>query len=180
MVAVSVGALMPEPFSSLSASWLVGLQAGWVAPAWHRRLALAADLSFAMPDSSGDLQSMSAASGVAWHAALREVSIGISFELRQPIGRFTPYLRAGPRLLIVDALVGAHSDGDATRLPSSRENSLALGLQLVPGVGFALPAGQLFVELPVLLLWRVGSTPQLTGDFNPSAICLAAGYRVFF
>jgi hypothetical protein len=29
-------------------------------------------------------------------------------------------------------------------------------------------------------LWRVGTAPQLTGDFNPSALTVAAGYRVFF
>jgi hypothetical protein len=176
--AVRLGALMPEPFSSLGPSWVVGVEGGWVAPKWHRRLGVVVDLGLGMPEADGTLQSAQASSTVNWHASVREITVGVSAELRAPVGRFVPYLRVGPRLLIVDALVGGRS-GDA-RVPTTREDSLALGLTIVPGIGLMLSPGQLFLELPVALLWRVGATPQLTGDFNPSTLALAAGYRIFF
>ena len=178
MVAVRLGALVPEPFSSLGASWMVGVEAGWVAPAWRHRIGVVADLGFSMPGADGQLTSGQAASAVSWHASVREVTLGVAVELRLPIGRVMPYLRLGPRLEVVDALVGGHS-GDA-RLPTTREDSVALGLQLVPGVGLQVGPGQLFVEVPVAFLWRVGGTPRLTGDFNPSTLAVAAGYRIFF
>jgi len=177
-VAVRLGALMPEPFSSLGPSWVVGVEGGWVAPVWHRRLGVVIDLGLGMPEADGQIQSATSSSEVSWHAAVREITVGVAAELRAPVGRFVPYLRAGPRLLVVDALVGGRSP-DA-RVPTSREESLALGLTIVPGLGLMLPPGQLFLELPISLYWRVGATPQLTGDFNPSTLALAAGYRIFF
>jgi hypothetical protein len=176
--AVRLGALMPEPFSSLGPSWVVGVEGGWVAPAWHRRLGVVIDLGLGMPEADGQLQSAQAPPGVSWHAAVREITVGVSAELRAPIGRVVPYLRAGPRLLVADALVGGRA-ADA-RVPTTREDSLALGLSIVPGLGVMLSPGQLFLELPVSLYWRVGHSPQLTGDFNPSTLALAAGYRIFF
>jgi hypothetical protein len=178
MVAAHAGALMPEPFSTLGAGFLVGAEAGWIAPVWKHRLAVAVELGFGMPDGDGQLQSPSTPDAVRWHASVRETSIGASLTLRQPIRRWVPYLGVGPRLLVIDALVNGRT-GDA-RVPTSRETSLALGVALTPGVGLSVGPGQLFAEVPVTLLWRVGRKPQLLGDFNPSGIGVALGYRVIF
>jgi len=178
LVAARAGALLPQPFSSLSASYLVGLEAGWVAPVWKKRLAVSVDIGFGAPEAEGRILSGSTVAPVDWRAQVREVTIGISLALRQAIGRFMPYLAVGPRLLVVDALVSGHA-GD-TRLPTNRESSVALGLSLVPGLGLSLPPGQLFLEVPLSFVWRVGTAPVLTGDFDPSTIAVAAGYRVFF
>jgi hypothetical protein len=178
MLAARVGAFVPQPFSPLGSSYLVGVEAGWVAPVWKRRLAVAVDLAFSAPDGEGRFQSGAAVAPIVWRAALREVTIGLSLMVRQPFGRFVPYLALGPRLLVVDALVASHAGG--ARLPTNRESTLALGLSLVPGLGFSLGPGQLFLEVPCAFLWRVGAAPRLTGDFDPSALTLAAGYRVFF
>jgi hypothetical protein len=178
MVAARVGAFLPQPFSTLGPGYLVGIEAGWVPPVWKKRLALAVDLAFTAPVADGQFQSEVAAAPVTWHAAVREVGIGVSLAVRQPLGRLVPYLALGPRLLTVDALVSSHA-GDA-RLPTAREGAVALGLSLVPGLGLQIAAGQLFVELPCAFLWRVGATPLVTGDFDPSSLAVAAGYRVFF
>jgi hypothetical protein len=178
MIAGRIGALVPQAFSSLGTSYLVGIEAGWVAPIWKKRLVVSVDLGFGNPDADGHIVSSAVAAPVDWHASLRETTLGISLTIRQALGRFMPYLALGPRLVIVDALAGGQSGG--ARLPTSRETSLALGLSLVPGLGFSLPPGQLFLELPISLAWRVGDPPKLTGDFNPSFIGVTAGYRVFF
>jgi hypothetical protein len=178
LVGARVGALVPQPFSTLDSSYVVGIEAGWVAPVWKHRLALAADLSFTAPDGEGQFQSTSVIAPVSWRASVRQVMIGVQLMVRQPVGRFMPYLAAGPRVLIVDALVTSQA-GDV-RLPGNRESAAALGVQIVPGLGFSLGPGQLFLELPCAFLWRVGAAPQLTGDFNPSSLTVAAGYRVFF
>jgi hypothetical protein len=178
MVAGRVGALMPQAFSSLGASYLVGIEAGWVAPVWKKRLAISIDLGFGNPAADGHIASAATAAPVDWHASVREITIGLSLALRQAIGRFMPYLAVGPRLVIVDSLVGGSSG--AARLPTSREDSLALGVSIVPGLGFSLPPGQLFLEVPISLAWRVGNAPRLVGDFDPSFIGVTAGYRVFF
>jgi hypothetical protein len=178
MLAARLGAFVPQPFSTLATSYLVGVEAGWVPPVWKKRLAIAVDLSFSAPDAEGQFQSGAAVSPVVWRAALREVAMGFSLALRQSFGRFAPYLAVGPRLLIIDALVASRA-GDA-RLPTGRESTVAVGVGLTPGVGMTLGSGQLFVEVPFAFLWRVGASPQLTGDFDPSSLTIAAGYRVFF
>jgi len=178
MLAARVGALVPQPFSSLGSSYLVGVEGGWVAPVWKRRLAVAADVAFSAPDGDGQFQSAAATAPVSWHANVREVLIGVQLVVRQPFRRVMPYLSVGPRLLVVDSLVSGQAG--AARLPTSREVTVAVGLQIAAGLGVTLGPGQLFVEVPCAFLWRVGRAPQLTGDFNPSALTVAAGYRVFF
>jgi hypothetical protein len=178
MLAARIGALVPQPFSTLGSSYLVGVEGGWVAPVWKRRLGVAADVAFSAPDGEGQFQSSAAASAVSWRGTVREIMVGLQLVVRQPFGRLTPYLQAGPRLLVLDTLLSGHA-GDA-RLPTSRESAVALGVQIAAGLGLTLGAGQLFVEVPCAFLWRVGTAPQLTGDFNPSALTVAAGYRVFF
>lgn len=178
MIAGRIGALVPQAFSSLETSYLVGIEAGWVAPVWKKRLVISVDLGFGNPSADGRIASSATSSPVDWHASLRETTLGISLTIRQALGRFMPYLALGPRLVIVDALVGGQAG--SARVPTSRETSLAVGLSLVPGLGFSLPPGQLFLEVPISLAWRVGDPPRLTGDFNPSFIGVTAGYRVFF
>jgi hypothetical protein len=175
MVAARAGAFLPEPFSPLGASFLAGVEAGWALPPWKHRFVIVADAGVTAPEAAGHAASPSVGGAYAWHVQLREIAFGLSLYYRHPIGRFTPYLGVGPRLLVVDSAV----EGAAGAQPfaPTRQTSAHVGAGVVPGFAIAAGPGQAFVELPLCFARAV---ERATGEFNAGSIALAFGYRVWF
>jgi hypothetical protein len=138
-------------------------------------LAITIDGSLSAPDADGQLAAPGGGA-VHWHLATRETALGVTLYLRQPIGRVTLYLGAGPRLFVLDSLVSGSSP-EARPIAASRETSVEPGGGVVPGVGVRLGAGQLFVELPLAV---AAVEQRTTGAVSAGSLALACGYRVLF
>ncbi|HEX8950729.1 MAG TPA: hypothetical protein VF945_02740 [Polyangia bacterium] len=173
LVAVRIGAALPDAWSRLGPSYVVAVEAG--ATVWRQRLAIVVDGAFTSP--SAQASGMDPAIG-AFSATLdvREVIVGASLVYRHPIGRVVPYAGAGPRLVVFDA----HETGSAgmgAALPAERELSVGGGGGGFVGVGVRLGPGEAFVDV------RADAAPvhnHLSGDVVAGALFVAGGYRLTF
>ncbi len=171
MVAARAGAAFADAFAPLGPSFLTGVEVGWALPFWRHRVALVADAAVSAPEASGASQAF------AWRATVREIGFGLQIYYRHPIGRFTPYLGAGPRVLLIDALVDGAAGSPASPIAPSRETSAHVGAGVTPGLALALGPGHLFVDLPLTFVPAVTRT---TGAFLAGSVAVAAGYRLWF
>jgi hypothetical protein len=177
LVAARAGASFSQPFSSLGTSYLAGFELGWVLPVWRHRLAFTLDGQLSAPDADGQSSAPGVVGGsYRWHLQTRQVALGVTAFVRQPIGRTTLYLGVGPRLIVLDSEVDGASSAMG-RIAPSRERSPEAGLGVVPGVGVRLGPGQLFFELPVIV---AAIEQRTTGSVSAGSIALGAGYRVLF
>jgi len=173
LLAVRVGAALPDAWSKLAPSYVVAVEAG--ATVWRQRLAVVVDGAFTGPSA---VASGSDASIGAFSAQLdaREVIIGASLVYRHAIGRVVPYVGAGPRLVVYDA----HAHGTAgmmATLPAESERSVGGGGGGFVGVAVRLGPGEAFVDA------RADAAPvhnHLSGDVVAGAIFIAGGYRLTF
>ncbi len=171
LVALRVGAALPDAWSKLGPSYVVAVEAG--ATVWRQRLAVVVDGAFAGPSASA---SGSDAAIGAYSVGLdaREVVLGASLVYRHPLGRVVPYVGAGPRLVLFDA----HESGSAgvmAALPAERELSVGGGGGAFVGLGVRLGPGELFVDV------RAEAAPvrnHLSGDVVAGGVFVAGGYRV--
>ena len=174
LLAPRAGALVPYGFSSLGASYVVGVEAGWALPVLRHRLAVTVSGDFTAPEASGS--ATDATTGAYdWHLAQRETILGLSLVYRHPLGRVTPYAGLGPRLFLLDSRVDGSAGG--AHIAQSREQSTQAGGGAFAGVGVRVGPGDLFAEL------RVDASPidhRTTGPTSTGALAIAAGYRIFF
>lgn len=178
LLAPKLGVLLPYGFSSLGASYVVGVEAGWALPILAHRLAITLDGEFTAPEASGSATDprLDASGGAyAWHLQQREVILGLSLVYRHRLGRLTPYAGVGPRLFLLDSRVDGTAGG--ATLSQSRELSTKVGAGIPVGVGYRLGPGDLFCELELVIS---ALDHRITGDSNTGALSLALGYRVGF
>jgi hypothetical protein len=171
MVAARAGAAFADALSPLAPSFLAGVEVGWALPFWKHRLVIVADAAVSAPEASGTSQAF------AWHATLREIGFGLELYYRHPIGRFTPYLGAGPRLLLIDSIVDGAAGSPPSSIAPTRETSAHVGAGVTPGLAFTLGPGHLFLDLPLTFAPAVTRT---TGAFLAGSVALAVGYRLWF
>jgi hypothetical protein len=176
-VAARAGAIFPQPFSRLGASFLAGVEVAWAAPILSRRLALAADLGVSAPEAAGSGASPIVGGNYGWHAMTREVVFGLLVYFRQPIRRFTLYLGVGPRLVVADTVVGGTTQSGA-RLVPAHDSAARVAAGVTPGFGVRTAAGQIFLEVPMCFGATVAE--RLTGAVDLGWLGVAAGWRVAF
>jgi len=173
LVALRVGAALPDAWSKLGPSYVVGVEAG--VTVWRQRLAVVVDGAFTGPSAhtSGTDPAIGAYS-VELDA--REVILGASLVYRHPLGRVVPYAGVGPRLVVFDA----HEHGTAgmsAALPAESELAVGGGGGGFVGVGVRLGGGEAFVDV------RADAAPvhdRLSGDVVAGAVFIAGGYRLVF
>jgi outer membrane protein with beta-barrel domain len=178
VVAPKVGVLLPYGFSNLGASYLVGLEVGYVLPVLKHHLAVTVDGQLTAPEASGsatDARLDAAGGSYTWHLSQREVILGATLVYRHPIGRLTPYVGVGPRLFLLDSRVTGNAGSAA--IAQSSETSTKVGAGIPVGAGFRVGPGDCFAELQLNI---AAIDHRTTGDTNTGSLSLAAGYRFLF
>jgi Outer membrane protein beta-barrel domain len=178
LVAPKLGVLLPYGFSSLGASYLVGIEIGYALPVLAHRLAVTIDGALSSPEASGtttDARLDASGGSYAWHLSQREVILGATLVYRHPIGRLTPYAGVGPRLFLLDSRVTGTAGSAA--IAQSSETSTKVGAGIPVGVGFRVGPGDFFAELRLDI---AALDHRTTGDSNTGSLSLAAGYRFIF
>jgi hypothetical protein len=178
LIAPKLGVLLPYGFSSLRASYLVGLELGYALPVLRHRLAVTLAGEFTAPEASGtgtDPRLDAAAGAYSWHLSQRELILGVSLVYRHRIGRLVPYAGVGPRLFLLDSRVEGAAGG--ATISQSSEVSTKVGAGVPVGLGVQLGPGDLFAELELQL---APIDHRTTGSANSGSLSLALGYRLVF
>jgi opacity protein-like surface antigen len=174
LIAAKVGGLFSEPFSKLGASYLVDVELGYALPVLKHRLAIAIDGAYTAPESSGGGTNPQVASGGAYSYNLqqREGILGLTLYYRHQLGRVTPYIGVGPRLVLLQSEIDGAAG--ATPIHTSTEVSTKVGVGVPLGLGIRLGPGDLFVEASLLY---AGIDHNITGNSNTGALTISLGYR---
>ncbi len=178
LLAPKVGVLLPYGFSSLGASYLVGLEVGWALPVLKHRLAITVEGEFTAPEANGsttDARLDASAGSYSWHLAQRELILGLTLVYRHPVGRLVPYVGVGPRLFLLDSRVTGTAG--AAAISQSSETSTKVGAGIPIGLGFHVGPGDLFAEVQLNVS---GIDHRTTGQANTGSLSIAAGYRFTF
>ena len=184
--AVRIGAAIPQVVSSLSASFLVGAEAGWAAPKLPgigEGLAFAIDVAFSQPSSSGTATDSHAGGMYTWSVTQKTTSLGLTVLYRAPFiqsasmerGKLVPYIGVGPRLFFLQTLASAQPGGAA--VADYTETSSKIGFGVPFGADYVLGPGRVFLE--GMFMWAPFKH-NTTGESNAGALTLEAGYRMFF
>lgn len=183
VLGLRVGGLFAQPFTEgrLGASFLTGLEVGYVLPVLRRGLGVLADVSYTQPTATGtttDPRVTSNGGMYTWNLTQRELVVGFTVMYRLTLlgsGRVAPYIGIGPRLFFLQSLVTG-SAGSNNPISETREQSLRVGLTVPLGVDIGLGPGRVFGE--ALVQWAPLSH-QSTGDANVGSLSVLAGYRLF-
>ncbi|MFI5288558.1 MAG: hypothetical protein ACHQ17_02865 [Polyangia bacterium] len=178
LIAVKIGALFPQAFSKLETSYLVDLELGWALPVLKHRLAISLDGAFTDPQADGqttDPRLDASGGSYTWHLEQRELMFGLTLWYRHPIGRFIPYIGAGPRLFLLESRVRGQA-GSAGIITSSEE-STKIGAGIPLGFGVTVGPGHLFAEVALNI---APIDHRTTGDDNTGSLSLSLGYRLVF
>ncbi|MBN8465527.1 outer membrane beta-barrel protein [Corallococcus exiguus] len=164
-----------KPVTSLGGDLFLGGEVGYLTPFLQRRLALALEVNYHRPSTTGTLRgpqldNLGQPIEAPYTLAEREVAIQLSAVFRFPraLGPLTPYVGAGPGLYLHRATVESF---DST----TSESGGGLGFQALAGAELPLGPGGAFLEAkfhfaPVDFL--------TTGDVNAGAVLAALGYRL--
>jgi hypothetical protein len=148
------------------------LEAGYVTPLLHRRLAIVVEGSFHQPKVSGTLRDPQLTLGdVPYRLTEREIALLLSavYRFEGALGSITPYAGAGPGLYLHQATAQAFG---ATTV----EKEGTVGFQLLGGAELRLGPGGLFLEAHYHFT-RVGFLT--TGQVNVGGFLAAGlGYRL--
>jgi hypothetical protein len=148
------------------------LEAGYVTPLLHRRLAIVAEVNFHQPKTSGTLSDPNLILGdEEYRLTEREIALLLSavYRFEGALGPLTPYAGAGPGLYLHQAT--AQSFGATTV-----EKEGTLGFQLLGGAELRLGPGGLFLEAHYHFT-KVGFLT--TGNVNVGGFLAAGlGYRL--
>lgn len=175
---LKVGALLPQIFSTLGASYFVELEGGYYLPFARRLLSVGGSFGFSAPtlDAAVLPDPRVAGGSYSYSQPSQQFLLGLTVMGNIPLGRVVPYLGVGPRLSIVRTpSSGSAASGAAIDL--SVETSQQVGVGVPLGVNLLLGPGRLFAE--VQLLWAK-SPQKSTGDASFGALSAAAGYRLVF
>jgi hypothetical protein len=176
LLAVKGGGLFAEPFSKLGASYLVDVEVGYALPVLKHRLAIAIDGGYTAPEAQGtttDARVEANGGTYTWHLQQRELLLGLTLFYRHPIGRFTPYIGAGPKLFLLESKTSGSAGGGS--IPTASEVSTKVGAAIPLGLGVRLGPGDLFLEFALNIS---GIDHRTTGDTNTGSLSLALGYRL--
>ncbi len=148
------------------------LEAGYVTPLLHRRLAIVAEVNFHQPKTSGTLSDPNLILGdEEYRLTEREIALLLCavYRFEGALGPLTPYAGAGPGLYLHQAT--AQSFGATTV-----EKEGTLGFQLLGGAELRLGPGGLFLEAHYHFT-KVGFLT--TGNVNVGGFLAAGlGYRL--
>jgi outer membrane protein W len=173
LIAVKLGGLFAQPFSSLGASYLVDLELGWALPVWQHRLAITVEGAYTAPEANGSgTNAQTTAGAYTWHLQQRQGLLGLSLILRWPVGRWTPYVGVGPRMFLLQSEIDGKSG--MTAFSTSSEVSTKVGVGAPIGLGVRLGPGDLFLEFAVN--WAP-IDHSVTGNTNVGSLALTLGYR---
>jgi hypothetical protein len=179
LLAIKVGALIPQVFSKLQSSYLVDLELGYALPKLKHRLALSIEAAFTNPQLDGKASDprLGAAQGsYSFHLEQRELIVGLTLFYRHPVGRWIPYFGVGPRLFLLQSKVSGQTDSNQ-KISLSNEDSTKIGVGGPLGLGVTLGPGHLFLEVAVN--WAP-IDHRTTGDTSSGALSTSLGYRLSF
>lgn len=181
VLGVRAGGLFAQPFTEgrLGASFLVGVETGYVLPVLRRAFAITADVGYTQPTASGtqmDPRVQSNGGTYTWSITQQELLVGLTVMYRMTFiarGRVAPYLGIGPRVWFLRTLATGAAGGST--ISESQEQSTRVGLSVPLGVDIALGPGALFVEAQ--LFWAP-IDHRITGDSSVGSINAVLGYRL--
>ncbi len=192
VIGVKIGGLFAQPFTQgrLGASFLAGVELGYVLPFAHRSFAVMLDVGYTQPMASGTQTdprvgtlmppasvTMPTSATYSWSMTQRELVTGFTLMYRLTMianGRVAPYIGVGPRLWFLQTLVTG-AQGSNT-ISESSEQSMRVGLSVPIGVDVGLGPGRIFFE--ALMLWAP-IDHRVTGDSSVGSIDALLGYRLW-
>lgn len=176
-IGAKLGALLPQAFSPLGASFYTELEGGYLLPPLRRAFSVHGSFAVALPQLGGTIADPRVAGGsYSYEQPSQQFLLGLTVLCHVPLGRLQPYLGVGPRLSIVRTVSSGMAQSGAA-IPTSVETSTQPGIAVPLGLDVQLGPGRLFVELQLLY----AASPQAsTGSGNFGSLTAAAGYRMVF
>lgn len=173
VIGVKVGALLPQPFSPLGASWMVVVEGGYLLPFHHRLIGIVGSVGVTMPTVSGSALSDSRVGGGSfdYQQQSQQFLLGLTVVGHIPLGRLVPYVGVGPRAFVVRTVSSGQAGGSA--FPESSELSVEPGVGVPVGLGILLGPGRLTAELQLLY---APTHQRSTGPGSFGSMSIAAGY----
>lgn len=174
VIGVKVGALLPQAFSPLGASFLAELEGGYLLPFARRLIGIVGSVGVTMPTVSGSSIADPRVNGgsFSYQQTSQQFLLGLSVVGHIPLGRVVPYIGVGPRAFIVRT----PSDGQAgsSAIPGSSELSVSAGVGVPVGLEVLLGPGRLCAELQLLYS---PASQRSTGTGSFGSMTAALGYR---
>lgn len=162
-----------EPTSRLSGALFLGIEAGYVTPAFDDHLVVALEVDWVRPKASGTVNDPRVPAGSEYSLGDAEVGALLSaiYRLDNLIPRVTPYFGAGP---------GVYWHRTATNAFGSQyvETETRVGFQILGGADFVLGPGAAFGEAR----YTFSRVDFIATGQSPagSMLALALGYRLRF
>ena len=161
-------------FSGISPFVIGGIEVGYALPFLNRSFAIAIDLDYTVPRTSGAENDPRVAGGkYTWYMTQKQLALTPMVMYRMTfLGRVVPYIGVGPRIWFIENTVSSN-EGNPVFQPTT-ERSTKVGVGIPAGAEIHLGPGGLLAEL--MFQYGVLDHTQ-TGATNTGAVSLQVGYR---
>lgn len=174
VIGLKLGALLPQAFSPLGASFLLELQGGYLLPYYHRLIGIVGSVGVTLPTVSGSAVADPRVSGGSFdfQQQSQQFLLGLTLVGHIPLGRLVPYVGVGPRAFVVRTESAGTAGGSP--FPGNSELSVESGVGVPVGLDLLLGPGRLGVEFQ---LFYAPAHQRSTGEGSFGSMSIAAGYR---
>lgn len=173
-IGLRVGALLPQAFSPLDASWMLELEGGYLLPFYRRLIGIVGSVGVTLPTVSGSGVSDPRVSGNSfdYRQQSQQFLLGLTLVGHIPLGRIVPYVGVGPRAFVVRTESAGAAGGNA--FPGNSELSVEPGVGVPVGLEVLLGPGRLGAEFQLLY---APAQQRSTGPGSFGSMVIAVGYR---
>lgn len=174
VVGGEVGAIFPQPFTSLGSHVAFGVELGYRLPFWGQRLEIMADAGYSPPANSFTDKQTSATYDATARSKELHFSLGPRFHFMDRSSPWNITLAAGGRLFLLESTSNG-SRGD-NKFAEYREQSTQMGFFAALGGEYVLGPGAIFLDVD----FGYAKMPHtITGDSNTGNLSTTLGYRFF-